>query len=357
MLADRLDKRRLLLLTQSGLALCAAVLGALVISHSVAYWQVLVLAVLVGIIGALDTPARQSFVVEMVGREDLANAVAINSAIFNAGRVLGPALAGVLISAVGTGWAFLGNAASSVAVLAALILMRTADLRPAPAVARGPGQLRAAFAYVRSRRDLSLAMVLVFIVGTFGMNFQITTALLAKQVFAQGADGFGVLSTMLAIGATVGAVLSARRQRRPSSVFLLLTAAAFGVVEVGAGSMPTYITTALLLVPAGLLMITFTTAANSSVQLGTDPTLRGRVMALYFMCFMGGTPFGAPVIGWVAEVFGPRWGMIGGGAICAVAGVAGALVFARSGGARGMSAWRRLRTRPNAGSAAGRRPA
>ncbi len=328
MLADRMDKRRLLLLTQSGLAICAAVLGLLVVTHHVAYWHVLVLAVLVGIVGALDTPARQSFVVEMVGRDDLANAVAINSAIFNGGRVLGPALAGVLISAVGTGWAFLGNAASSVAVLAALVMMRTAELHPAPAVPRGPGQLRAALRYVRSRRDLSLAMVLVFIVGTFGMNFQITTALLAKQVFHQGADGFGLLSTMLAVGACTGAFLAARRQRRSSSMFLLVTAAAFGIVEVASGAMPTYLSTAVLLVPAGLLMITFTTAANSSVQLGTDPTLRGRVMALYFMCFMGGTPFGAPVIGWVAEVFGPRWGTIGGGAICAAAAVAGAGVLA-----------------------------
>lgn len=326
-LADRMDKRRLLLVTQSGLALCAAVLGLLAITNTVVYWHVLVLAALVGTIGALDTPARQSFVVEMVGRDELANAVAINSAIFNGGRVLGPALAGVLISAVGTGWAFLANAGSSLAVLAALSLMRTSELHPAPVLARGPGQLREALRYVRARRDLSLAMVLIFIVGTFGMNFQITTALLAKQVFHQGADGFGLLSTVLAVGACGGAVLAARRGARPSARFLLGTAAAFGVVEVVAGSMPTYLATALLLMPAGLLMITFTTAANSSVQLGTDPSLRGRVMALYFMSFMGGTPFGAPVIGWVAETFGPRWATIGGGAICAAAAAAIAVTF------------------------------
>jgi MFS family permease len=163
-----------------------------------------------------------------------------------------------------------------------------------------------------------LAMVLVFVVGTFGLNFQITTALMAKQVFHRSASGYGLLSTALAVGACLGAVLATRRTRRPSQLFLIGAALGFSVLEIGTGLMPNYLGTTLLLLPTGLLMLTFTTACNSSVQLGVEPTMRGRVMALYLTCFMGGTPFGAPLVGWLAEVLGPRWGLIGGGAICLV---------------------------------------
>ena len=328
-LADRSDKRRLLLKTQTALAAAALMLGLLAVTHTVAVWHVMALAVVVGVISAVDTPTRQAFAVEMVGRDELANAVAINSTIFNAGRIIGPAIAGVMISAVGTGWAFLANALSSVAVLAGLALMRPGELHPAPHLTRAPGQLREALTYVRSRTDLKLAMLLAFIVGTFGMNFQITTAVLAKQVFHHGADGFGLLSTALAVGACLGAVLATRRNQRPTGLFLVAMAALFGSVEVVAGVMPTFDTTALVLVPAGLCMLSFSTAANSSVQLGADPVMRGRVMALYLMCFMGGTPIGAPAIGWVAEAFGPRWGMVGGGLISALAAVTIGVVLAR----------------------------
>lgn len=328
-LADRMDKRRLLLATQTGLALCALALGVLDVSGVVSIWHVLALSSLVGVISAIDTPTRQAFVVDMVGRDDIANAVAINSTIFNAGRVIGPAVAGVMISQVGTGWAFVVNAVSSVAVLLGLAMMRTAELHPSPHLARAPGQLREALVYVRGRSDLLLAMILVFIVGTFGLNFQITTAIMAKQVFHRGADGYGALSTSLALGACLGAVLATRRRQRPSATFLVAAAVCFGLVEVAAGSMPNFWSTAALLVPAGLLMLTFTTAANSSVQLGSDPMMRGRVMALYLMCFMGGTPFGAPLIGWVSTVFGPRWGMIGGGLISAASALGAGYLMAR----------------------------
>jgi MFS family permease len=314
-LADRLDKRKLLLGTQTALALVALVLGVLDVSGVVQYWHVLVLAGLLGTVTSVDTPTRQSFVVEMVGRDDLANAVGINSTIFNSARIIGPAVAGLMITAVGTGWAFVANAGSSVAVLIGLWLMRPAELFPAPPIARVRGQVLAGVHYVLGRRDLLLTMVLVFVVGTFGLNFQITTALIAKQVFHRSATGYGLLSTALAVGACAGAVLATRRTRRPRPRFLLVAAAVFGVIEVAAGTMPTFVTTALLLAPAGFAMLTFTTAANSSVQLGVEPTMRGRVMALYLMCFMGGTPIGAPIIGWVAGAFGPRWGMIGGGAV------------------------------------------
>ncbi len=328
-LADRLDKRRLLLATQSGLAIVALLLGLLDVAGVVRYWHVLVLATALGLINAIDTPVRQSFVVEMVGKDDLPNAVALNSTTFNSARILGPAIAGLMISATGTGWAFIANAASSVAVLAGLAMMRSSELYPAPQLARRRGQLREGLRYVRRRSDLLLTMILVFIVGTFGLNFQLTTALIAKQVFHRTATGYGLLSTALAVGACAGAVLSARRVRRPSSAFLVGSAVVFGMVEMLAGSMPTFELTALLLVPAGLAMLAFTNAANASVQMGVEPTMRGRVMALYLICFMGGTPLGAPIVGWVSEVFGPRWGMVGGGLISAAAALLLAVLIAR----------------------------
>jgi MFS family permease len=328
-LADRYNKRTLLLATQGGLALVALALGLLDVTGMVRYWQVLVLALLLGLVSAVDSPVRQSFVVEMVGPGDLTNAVALNSTIFNSARILGPVVAGVMITAVGTGWAFLANAASSLAVLAGLALMRPGELRPSPAIARMRGQLRAGVRYVRRRQDLLLTMVLVFVIGTFGLNFQITTALLAKQVFHRTATGYGLLSTALAVGACVGAVLATRRRTRPGVLFLLLAAMAFGLLEILAGLMPSFGAAALMLVPVGFAMLTFTTAANSSVQLGVEATMRGRVMALYLMCFLGGTPLGAPIVGWLSNTIGPRWGMIGGGLVCLLAAVGVALYIAR----------------------------
>ena len=329
LLADRYDKRKLLLATQSGLALVALILGVLDVTGIVQYWQVLVLALALGFVSAIDSPVRQSFVVEMVGPDDLTNAVGLNSTIFNSARILGPAVAGVMITAIGTGWAFVANGISSIAVLTGLALMRPAELRPSPAIDRIRGQLRAGLHYVRQRQDLLLTMVLVFVVGTFGLNFQITTALLAKQVFHRSATGYGLLSTALAVGACVGAVLATRRRTRPSLLFLLLAAMAFGLLEILAGSMPGFGATALMLVLVGLAMLTFTTAANSSVQLGVEATMRGRVMALYLMCFLGGTPIGAPIVGWVANTVGPRWGMIGGGLVCMAMAVGMALYLVR----------------------------
>jgi MFS family permease len=207
--------------------------------------------------------------------------------------------------------------------------MRPSELRPSPAIDRIRGQLRAGLHYVRHRQDLLLTMILVFVVGTFGLNFQITTALLAKQVFHRSATGYGLLSTALAVGACVGAVLATRRRTRPSLLFLLLAAMAFGLLEIVAGSMPGFGSTALMLVLVGLAMLTFTTAANSSVQLGVEATMRGRVMALYLMCFLGGTPLGAPIVGWVANTVGPRWGMVGGGLMCMAMAVGMALYLVR----------------------------
>ncbi|MDQ1692147.1 MAG: hypothetical protein QOD87_2255 [Pseudonocardiales bacterium] len=317
-LADRGDKRRLLLVTQSSIALTALMLGLLDVTGVVKIWHVMALAAILGVAGAIDSPIRQSFVVEMVGPSDLPNAVALNATTFNLARIIGPAVAGLLISAVGTGWAFLGNAASSVAVLAGLLLMRPAELFPSKPVDREPGQFRAALRYVGGRSDLILPMVLIFVVGTFGMNYQLTIALIAKQVFHRGADSYGLLSTLLAVGATAGALAGTFRRRRPSRLFLVSAAMAFGVFEISASLMPTFALMGTALIPAGIAMIVFAQSANAMVQLGVEPTMRGRVMGLYLICFMGGTPVGAPVVGWVAETFGPRWGMLGGGIISLV---------------------------------------
>ena len=333
-LADRCDKRRLLLATQSGLAVVALLLGRLDVAGVVQYWHVLVLATVLGLITAIDTPVRQSFVVEMVGRDELTNAVAINSTIFNTGRILGPAVAGVMISAVGTGWAFLGNAVSSAGVLVALAMMRPDELFPSPPLQRARGQLREGFRYVRERRDLMFTMALIFVFGTFGLNFAITCALMAKQVFHRGASGYGLLSTALAVGAFCGAIAATRRTQRPSTLFLLVTASAFSIGEILSGLMPDFLWTAVLLVPTGLAMLTLSTAANANVQLGVAPTMRGRVMSLYLICFMGGTPLGAPIIGWVAGVAGPRWGLIGGGVVCLLSALGLAAVLARKLGMR-----------------------
>jgi MFS family permease len=314
-MADRGDKRKLLLATQAGMGIAALVLGILDVAGIVRLWHVMVLAGVLGIISAIDTPIRQSFVVEMVGARDLPNAVALNSTTFNLARIIGPAIAGVVITAVGTGWAFLGNAVSTVGVLAGLLLMRTAELYPSKPVDRAPGQYRAALRYVRRRSDLLLPMVLVFIIGTFGMNYQITIALIAKQVFHRGAGAYGLLSTTLALGATIGALAGTFRRTRPTRLFLIGAAVAFGIAEIACSLMPSFMLTAIALIPAGLTMIIFAQAANASVQLGVEPTMRGRVMGLYILCFMGGTPVGAPIVGWVAEFAGPRWGMLGGGLI------------------------------------------
>lgn len=318
-LADRGDKRKLLMATQAGMGITALALGLLEVGGVVALWHILALAALLGVFAAIETPIRQAFVVEMVGPADLPNAVALNSMNFNLGRIIGPAIAGLVISAFGTGWAFLGNAVSTLAVLLGLVLMRSSELTPSDPVRRGAGQYRAAVRYVRTRADLMLPMLLMFIVGTFGMNFQINIALLAKQVFARGADSFGLLSTMLAIGATLGALASTTRRSRPTPQFLVGAALVFSLVELLAGLMPSFELTAVALVPAGFAMIVLAQSANATVQLGVEPTMRGRVMGLYILCFMGGIPIGAPIVGWVAEMFGPRWGMLGGALICLVA--------------------------------------
>src|SRR3954452_22267429 len=298
----RYDKRRLLLGTQGLMGLLALVLGLLVATGGIALWHVFVLAALLGAVSAIDAPVRQAFVSEMVGPELLANAVSLNSTIFNGARLIGPAVAGLVIGASGGGTApaFFVNAGSSAFPRGALVLMRAAELRRSPPVARAKGQLREGLRYTAAHRDLVLAMLLGLLIGTFGFNFQVTIALMAREQYGLGAQDFGLLSTTFAIGSLTRALLSTRRSVRPRQRFLVIAAVVFGLLTVVAGLMPSYASFAVMLVPAGASALIYSVAANSFVQLGADPQMRGRVMALYFMCFMGGTPIGAPLIGWAA---------------------------------------------------------
>lgn len=328
MLADRYSKRKLLIVTQAFMGLVALALAGLDLSGVVAVWHVYVLALLLGLGTAVDNPTRQSFVIEMVGAEDLPNAVGLNSASFNLGRVVGPALAGLLIEVFGTGPVFLLNGLSFLAVILALTRLRVSELQPSPRAGRGSGQVLEGIRYVRSRPDLLTVMVLVFFVGTFGLNFQLTMALMATQEFDKGAGEFGLLGSIMAVGSLSGALLAARRGR-PRLRLVLGAALAFGAVEVVSGLMPTYLLFAAILVPVGLTALTFITAANSTMQLGVDPVMRGRVMALYMAVFFGGTPLGAPLVGAVAEAFGARWSLILGGVVSGLAAVVAAFVLAR----------------------------
>ncbi|RBY94173.1 MFS transporter [Blastococcus sp. TBT05-19] len=330
-LADRYPKRRLLLITQVLMGLLSLVLGILVATGAVALWHVFVLAGSLGAVSAVDAPVRQAFVSEMVGPALLANAVSLNSTIFNGARLIGPSLAGLLIAAAGgdTAPAFFLNAVSFAFTITALAGMRADELEPSKPVARGRGQLREGLAYTWAHPDLVLAMTLAFVIGTFGFNYQVTIALMARETFDLGAEAFGLLSTAFAVGSLSGALLSTRRSVRPRQRFLVGSAVVFGLLTVVSGLMPTYLSFALLLVPTGAAALVFSVANNSFVQLGVDPQMRGRVMALYFMCFMGGTPVGAPLVGWISEHLGAPWGLILGGAVCVVAGLGAAAFLAR----------------------------
>ena len=333
LIADRMPKQRLLQLTNIGMALPAAVLGVLAVTGVAEVWHVYVLALLLGAASAFDAPARQSFVSELVDPGDLTNAVGLNSASFNAARLVGPGLAGVLIAAFGggavaTGWVILLNAVSYAAPIWSLRHLDASRIDAAAPLNRGPGAIREGVAYVRARPDLLLVLSLVFFAGTFGLNFQITSALMATEVFGKGPEEFGLLGTFLAVGSLTGALLAARRSNVRHRL-VVGAALAFGVTVVLAGLMPSYLTFALLAPVTGLTALTFITAANTYRQLHTDAGVRGRVMALYMMIFMGGTPVGAPIIGWIGEEYGARWTLLGGG-LLTIAGVAvSALVYLR----------------------------
>jgi MFS family permease len=327
-IADRVPNRRLLVTTQSALLITALLLAVITALGVVQLWHVYVIAFMQGIATAFDNPARQTFVSEMVGREHLANAVALNSASFNLGRLVGPGVAGVVIALVGIAPALFINAVSFVFVLVALAAMRVSELTPAPK-SRGKGQLRQGLRYIRGRRDIQLIMILVFVLGTFGMNFQLTTALMATQVFHKGAGEYGLLGSIMAVGSLSGALLAARRAQ-PRLRILIIALCAFTVSTLLLSTAPNYIMFAIWLVPTGLASLTALTTANAMVQLSVDPAMRGRVMALYMAIFLGGTPIGAPLIGWLGDAFGARWTIGIGTAAVGLSLLVVALWFART---------------------------
>ncbi|MFQ4149539.1 MFS transporter [Arthrobacter sp. LAPM80] len=307
-LGDRVNKRKLLLVTQMGMGFCALLLGILVVTGTVQLWHVYVLAFLLGVASAFDAPSRQAFVSEVVAKEDVPNAVALNSASFNLARLAGPGIAGLVIALVGTGPAFLLNAASFAAVIFSLWRMRVSELAPVVRVPRAKGQIREGLVYIRQRPDLLMIMVLVFMVGTFGMNFQITNALMATTVFHLGPGEYGLLGSVMAIGTLAAALLAARRKNM-RMLYIVGGALAFGVTVGIAALMPSYFWYAVALVPVGLASLTFMNACNTTVQLTTDSAMRGRVLAVYMVVLQGGTPIGAPLVGWMATEFGARWSL------------------------------------------------
>ncbi len=326
--ADRFDRRHILFATQSALLALAVAVGVLLLNGLMTLPMMFGFALGFGIVNAFDAPARQAFVSDMVSTGDTSNAVALNSASFNLARMIGPAVGGLLIVAIGSGWVFIVNAATFLAMILALSMLRTGLLAPR-LKSRSRGGLADGFRYVWGRSDLRVVFVTVFLIGAFGMNFPIFASTMALE-FGAGADGYGVLSSVLAIGSLIGALLAARRDRARVRV-VILAAGGFGIAAFVSSAMPTYASYAVTLTFTGFMIVTLLTTANGYVQITTEPTLRGRVLALYMAVIMGSTPVGAPIAGWVADVFGPRAAIMLGGTAGFVACAIGVIWVATSG--------------------------
>ncbi|WP_240663813.1 MFS transporter [Microbacterium enclense] len=301
--ADRFDRRRLIMCTQSAMLVLAVTLGILLVTGVMTLPLMFGFALALGVITAFDNPARQAFVSDLVAKENASNAVALNAASFNTARLIGPAVAGLMIVVVGTGWVFLANAVTFLGMIAALLAMRPHEL-VVHHRRGGPARLADGFRYVAKRPDLMVTFAMVFLLGAFGMNFPIFASTMALE-FGRGADGFGLLSSFVAIGSLAGALLAARRERARMRL-VILGAGGFAVASTLSVFAPSYGTYAATLVLTGFSVVTMLTTANGYVQTTTDPALRGRVLALYMAILLGGTPVGAPIVGWVAGEFGPR---------------------------------------------------
>jgi len=321
LMADRFDRRHILMWTQGVQCVLAFGLGVLVLSGHVELWHVYAFALLLGVATAIDVPARQSFVSELVTDRDISNAVALNSTSFQSARLIGPAVAGVLIAWIGSGPVFIVNGISFVGVILSLLFIRKSQLVATPRLAKAKGQIRDGLRYVRSRKDILIVLVMVFLVGTFGFNFPIFISTMSTVEFGKGSAEFGLLSSVMAAGAVVGSLLAARRER-VRLVVVVIASAAFGLVCIVAALSPTYLFFAVTLVLIGAVSLTMMNTANAYVQTTTAPEMRGRVMALYMAIFAGGTPIGAPIVGLVANVWGPRWSL----AIGAASGILAALI-------------------------------
>jgi MFS family permease len=327
--ADHFNQRRLLMFTQALMGGLALALGVLTVAGNIRLWHVYVFAFLFGSAAALDAPVRQIFVAELVGDEHLSNAVALNSTSFNAGRMIGPAVAGIVIAKVGTGWAFVINGLSFAAVLISMSLFRVSELYPSARARRTEGGFLEGFRYAWGRQDLRAVLVMLFLIGTFGLNFPIFISTMAVKVFHTDARGFGLLSSIMAVGTISGALIAAGRDK-PKFGSLLVGSAVFGIGCTLAALAPGYWWFAGALVVIGVAALTFTNTTNSMVQLSTEPAMRGRVMALRLAVGLGGTPIGAPIVGWVANRFGPRWALGVGAASGVAAAIVAAYVLTRS---------------------------
>lgn len=323
-IVDRVNRRRLLQFTQGMNVVTSLILGALVLTDVAELWHVYILAFVTGVLATIDAPARQTFVSELVPLESLPNAVGLNSAAFNVARLLGPATSGFVIAWVGPGWVFMVNALLFLAPVIAVGLMNVDLLTPAKQVKREKGQIREGVRYVKNRTDIIVIMIVAGSVSAFGMNFQMTSAVMATEVFGKGPGEYGILGSFMAIGALAGALLAARRQF-PRVRLVVVSAFLFGIFDIALGLAPNYATFALLAIPTGLAMLTMITSANAAIQVSTDPDMRGRVMALYMMVYLGSNPIGAPIIGWIADTWGGRWSLVAGGLVAIVVSVAAAI--------------------------------
>jgi MFS family permease len=328
LLADRRDKRLILIGTQTAFALQALALWVLLFAGVAELWMVYALSLFAGIVTAIDNPARQSFYAEMVGNKDLTNAVSLNSAVMTGTRIVGPALAGVLIATVGLAPSFLFNGISYVAVIAALVAMRPDELHREVVPIRGKGQLREGLAYVRRTPGLLLPLTWMAVIFTFSFNFSVLFPVLATRVFDGDAGTYATMLSVLGLGSLLGALAMARQQE-PNPRRLAVAAVAFGAASVLASAAPTFWSELLVLVPMGIVSMVFMITGNSTLQLSSRANMRGRVMALYGMVFLGGTPIGAPIAGWVADRFGPRMGIALGGLIAVVTGLTGLWMLSR----------------------------
>ena len=330
-IADRLDKRKVLLATQSASGLLAAGLAALTVTGHVTDWTVYGFALCLGLVGAIDNPVRQSFVWDMVGSHLVSNAISLNSATFTSARVIGPAVAGLVIATVGTGWCFAYNAVSYAAVLIALLMMRPDELHGVARPRRQSTSLTGALRHGWHKPELRLVLLMVAAIGLLGFNFSIILPLVATRVFPGGPGTYGLLFSLMGVGSLAGALVSANRAY-PTVRLLTGAALGFGAFMLLASGMPTLSLEMAVLVGVGVMMVLYQATSNAMLQINTEPELRGRMMALYMMLFMGTTPIGGPIVGWIGQVLGARAAMATGGLTAVIASVVAIVWWRRRAG-------------------------